>query len=121
MKGMQTTEIFPDTPHMQTQYLPTSCCPPSKLFLLPSLILFHGSSLQIGILVRQARAQTFWEEDQLGAERKRAGVPARFAFVERSGSEVEGSKGEVKEFALLLSFYIYMLLQFLAGTCHPTR
>lgn len=65
---MQTTGIFPDTPHMQTQYLPTSRCPPSKLFLLPSLILFHGSSLQIGILVRQARAQTFWEEeeDQLG-------------------------------------------------------
>ena len=50
----------------------------------------------------------FREEDQLGAERKRAGVHARFAFVGRSVSEVEGSKGEVKEFALLL--YHYLLL-----------
>ena len=57
-----------------------------------------------------ARANFFGRRTSwAGAERKRAGVPARFAFVERSGSEVEGrSKGEVKEFALLLSFYIYI-------------
>ena len=57
--------------------------PSFETFLLPSLILFYGSSLQIGILVRQSRALTFWEEDQLGAERKRAAVHACFAFVER--------------------------------------
>ena len=81
--------------------------PTRKTFcLLLLLILFYGSSLQIGILVRQA--QTFWEEGEREAQRKRACA----GFVGDQGVEAGRGGQEVKSL-----FYLRPPPSQLRGKC----